>query len=85
MKNANYDILETKNYQVNEKYANGICLGKHPSVNCPQRYVTWEYTENLETGAFSFYWGHYYENGSDAYKDYFERLASHYDKPWEDM
>lgn len=84
MQNAGYNIMESKNYKVTQTYAQGICLGKHESQNCPQRYVTWEYTEHEETGMFSFYWGHYFENEMDAYKDYYERLANHYDKPWEE-
>lgn len=82
MNNAGYNILERKNYRVDEAYANGICLGKHTSDKCPQRYVTWEYTEILDTGIYSFYWGHYYEREEDAYKDYYSRLAYHYDKPF---
>lgn len=84
MKNAGYMILESKNYQVTNHYANGICLGKHESDKCPQRYVTWEYTENFEKNSFSFYWGHYYESRTEAYKDFYSRLSNHYDKPWEE-
>ena len=83
MKNTGYDILEAKNYKVTDTYTQGICLGKHENQNYPPRFVTWEYTENLKTGKFTFYWGHYFDSENDAYKDYYTRLANRYDLPWE--
>lgn len=81
---GDYEIKRIEAYKTSDTYDSGVIMGIHPSQNCPQRYATWEYTESHETGNISAFWGHYYENETDAYKDFYERLASHYDKPWED-
>ena len=85
MKVANYEIVKMEVYKTTDKHCNGIAFGIHPSENCPARYATWEYTENHDTGDFSAFWGHYFDNFTEAQRDFHIRLANYYDKPWEVM
>lgn len=32
----------------------------------------------------NFYWGHYFDSKTEATRDYYTRLASKHDLPWED-
>lgn len=81
---AGYEIKRKEAYSQKETYDNGIIMGIHPAQKYPCRYATWEYTENHENGNLNAFWGHYFESETEAYKDYYNRLANHYDKPWED-
>lgn len=49
----------------------GIALGEHPR----EGFVTWQFTE--EKGRRDYYWGHYYDDGAAAEKDYIDRAADY--------
>ena len=49
----------------------GIALGEHPR----EGFVTWQFTE--EQGRRDYYWGHYYDDGAAAEKDYADRAADY--------
>lgn len=49
----------------------GIALGEHPR----EGFVTWQFTE--EQGRRDYYWGHYYDDGAAAEKDYTDRAADY--------
>ena len=89
MKIAGYEIIKKEVYRHAETYDRGIILGIHPSEKCPARYATWEYTEQHQSHSkdgkvqIDAFWGHYYQNETEAYKDYYTRLADNYNLPWE--
>ena len=47
----------------------GFALGEHPR----EGFVTWQFTQ--EGGHRDYYWGHYYDDGAAAEKDYADRAA----------
>ena len=49
----------------------GIALGEH----LREGFVTWQFTE--EQGRRDYYWGHYYDDGAAAEKDYADRAADY--------
>ena len=49
----------------------GIALGEHPR----EGFVTWQFTE--EQSRRDYYWGHYYDDGAAAEKDYNDRAADY--------
>lgn len=90
MKIAGYEIKRKEAYKTSETYDNGIIMGIHPSEKCPARYATWEYTEmhanESITGkeVLNAFWGHYFESETETYRDFYQRLADNYNKPWEE-
>lgn len=81
---AGYEVKRKETYKEAEDHNNGVVMGIHPSPKCPARYATWEYTETHATGELNAYWGNYFDSEVEAYKDYYSRLAAHYDLPWEE-
>ena len=75
IKNASYDIREFTMYREQENGRNYIVLGHNPKNGM---WVTWECTNGTD-----FYWGHYFDSKTEAKKDYYTRLASKFDLPWE--
>lgn len=51
----------------------GFALGENPGA--PNPFVTWQFTE--EQGNRDYYWGHYYNDGADAEKDYSARVTDY--------
>ena len=49
----------------------GFALGEHPR----EGFVTWQFTQ--EGGHRDYYWGHYYDDGAAAEKDYADRAADY--------
>ena len=75
LKNAGYKIQDFKMYREQENGKNYIVLAKQEKTGM---WATWECTNCND-----FYWGHYFESENEARKDFYERLASKYDLPWE--
>lgn len=74
MKVAGYEIIQKEVYDKDQEGA--ILLGKHPGKEfC--KWATWD--SNKTGGAF---WGHYFDNEADARKDFHERLAYQYIRPF---
>ena len=51
----------------------GFALGEKPDA--PNPFVTWQFTE--EQGNRDYYWGHYYNDGATAEKDYSARVTDY--------
>ena len=49
----------------------GFALGEHPR----EGFVTWQFTQ--EGNRRDYYWGHYYDDGAAAEKDYADRAADY--------
>lgn len=49
----------------------GFALGEHPR----EGFVTWQFTQ--EGSRRDYYWGHYYDDGAAAEKDYADRAADY--------
>lgn len=73
--NAGYDIKDYKMYRKQENGENFVVLAHNKKSGM---WATWECTNGND-----FYWGHYFDSYIEARKDYYTRLASKYDLPWE--
>lgn len=76
IENAGYFIHDYKMYRKQENGFNYIVLGHNIKTDM---WCTWECTNGD-----NFYWGHYFDSETEARKDYYTRLASKYDLPWEE-
>lgn len=73
MKNAGYTIVQIEQYEP----MHFIVLGHNiKNQACP--YVTWEWCQKKD----SYFWGHYFENYTEAIRDFHIRLAENYQKPF---
>ncbi len=68
MKNAGYEIIMIEYYT--EDYA--IVLG----VNKHNNYVTWD----SKPSENNFFWGHYFQDKTNALRDYHTRLLTFYNE-----
>lgn len=62
--NQGYNIIER--FRIG---AQGFVLGENP--NAPQPYVTWQCRTDVPN---HFFWGHYFSEKEEAYRDYEERI-----------
>lgn len=74
-KNAGYTIRLSTMYREQENGDNYIVLAENENTGM---WCTWECTNGTD-----FYWGHYFDSRTEAYRDYYTRLASKYDTPFE--
>lgn len=74
-RNAGYTIRKYEMYRTEENGDNYVVLAENEKTGM---WATWDCTN----GDY-FYWGHYFDSKMEATKDYYTRLASKHDLPWE--
>lgn len=76
IENAGYMIMKYTMYREQENGKNYVVLGHNKKTDM---WCTWECTNGTD-----FYWGHYFDSKTEATRDYYTRLTSKYDRPWEE-